>query len=382
MKKIFFGLIVLSLGFLNTVSTHAQAVPKMEFFYGAECPHCHDEMEWFPDLLKMYPDLEIEKIEVWHNPKNKIRWAQRLAEFGMTPSGVPTNIINGTDVIVGFEPDALLASFQKHFGPPENPDTKNNFLPEKENSDSWKKYLSYSWPVMALTLGLIDGFNPCAMWTLLILIGFLLSMESKRRRWWIGSIFVGSSAILYALALLGYLLGFTVISAWVASSVMGWIFRAVGILAVGTGLFSLHSWMKKSVDCDVRNLESKKKFKSKLEKILAQEKFILVIAGVIGLAFSVNALELLCSFAIPTAFTATIISLKLPFWEQLLAIGIYDIGYIFDDILVLFIALWTMSLKVFSPRVVQISHLVGGILLLVLGALLIFDPEFLSMLLN
>jgi len=378
MKKISFGLIVLALGFWNFANNvHAQAIPKMEFFYGAECPHCHDEMKWFPDLMKMYPDLEIEKIEVWHNPENQIRWRQRMAEFGMQPTGVPTNIIEG-DVVVGFEPNKILDSLGKYFGPP----IRTEQDAYSTDLKGWEKYLAYSWPMMSITLGLVDGFNPCAMWTLLVLIGFLLSMESKRRRWWIGGVFVGSSALLYGLALLGYLVGFTGISAWVASSVMGWIFRAVGVLAVGTGLFSLRSWMKKSVDCEVRDLGSKQKFKNKLEKILAQEKFVLVLAGVIGLAFSVNALELLCSFAIPTAFTATLIGLKLPLWEQLTAIGIYDVGYIFDDVLVLFIALWTMSLKVFSPKVVQISHLVGGILLLVLGAFLIFDPQFLAMLLN
>ncbi len=379
MKKILFGFGILVLGFLNVSNlAQAQQIPMMEFFHGAECPHCHDELEWFPELQKLYPDVEIRQFEVWHNPENQLFWESRLREFGMTPQGVPTNII-GDDVVMGFKPDEILQAFEKNFGPPESGEVTKIVSQENE---TWKKYLSYSWPAMALTLGLIDGFNPCAMWTLLILIGFLLVMESRRRRWWIGGVFVGSSAILYFLALLGYLLGFTGISAWVAGSIMGWIFRVVGVLAVGTGLFSLRSWMKKSVDCEVRDLDSKQKFKSKLAKILAQEKFIWVLAGVIGLAFSVNALELLCSFAIPTAFTATLINLKLPFWEQLTAIGIYDIGYIFDDVLVLFIALWTMSLKVFSPKVVQISHLVGGILLLILGAFLIFDPQFLAMLIG
>ncbi|MCF7905661.1 hypothetical protein K9L63_00510 [Candidatus Gracilibacteria bacterium] len=376
MNRFLLGCSALLLGFLNTTNiTQAQQVPVMEFYHGAECPHCHEERQWFPELKKLYPDLDIQAFEVWHDASNQKRWTQRMTELGMQPTGVPTNIINN-EVIVGFKPVEILSVLKRHYGPPVDPDMKISV--ETKNSEGWKKYLESSWPVMALALGLVDGFNPCAMWTLLILIGFLLTMESKRRRWWIGGVFVGSSAILYGLALLGYLFGFTGVSAWVASSVMGWIFRAVGILAVGTGIFSLRSWMKKSVDCEVRDLESKQKFRSKLEKILAKEKFILVLAGVVGLAFSVNALELLCSFAIPTAFTATLVNLDLPMWKQLTAIGIYDVGYIFDDVLVLFIALWTMSLKVFSPKVVQISHLVGGILLLALGAFLIFDPQFLA----
>jgi len=368
---------------LGIDKTQAQQIPIIELYYGAECPHCHDEIKWFPTLKKLYPDLKIQEFEVWHNPENQQHWVQRMTDIGMKPTGVPTNII-GDEAVVGFNPAEIISVLKRHYGPPVDSEMNLNIETEsqKTSDENWKKYLSASWPIMALILGLVDGFNPCAMWTLLILIGFLLAMENKRRRWWIGGIFVGSSAILYGLALLGYLFGFTGVSAWVTSSVMGWIFRAVGILAVGTGLMSLKSWLKKSVDCEVRDLESKQKFRNKLQKILAQDKFIVVLIGVIGLAFSVNALELLCSFTIPTAFTATLINLDLSLWKQLSAVGIYDIGYIFDDVAVLFIALWTMSLKVFSPRIVQISHLVGGILLLVLGLFLVFDPQFLAQLIG
>ncbi|MCF7830796.1 hypothetical protein K9M41_02265 [Candidatus Gracilibacteria bacterium] len=375
MKKLLFGLGFVLLGFLGTTNNvQAQRAVTMEFYHGAECPHCHEERQWFPELKKMYPDIQIKEFEVWHNPQNKALWTQRMRELGMVPTGVPTNII-GNEAIVGFNAPGILALLEKHFGPPLDPKAKVEI--PKEN-DSWKKYLTSSWPAMAFMLGILDGFNPCAMWTLLILIGFLLSMENKKRRWWIGGIFVGSSALLYGLALLAYLFGFIEVSSWVAGSVMGWIFRLVGVLAVGTGLLSLKNWLKKGVECDVRGMESKQKFRNKLSEILAREKFILVIAGVVGLALSVNAIELLCSFAIPTAFTATLVNLKLPLWQQLSAIGIYDFAYILDDVLVLVIALWTMSLKVFSPKIVQISHLIGGLLLLVLGLFLIFDPQFLA----
>jgi len=371
MKKIILGLALLVGMWSGTTS--AQQIPTMEFFYGAECPYCHDEMKWFPELKEMYPDLEIKQYEVWHNVENKILWGHRMKEMGTKATNVPTNII-GNDIIVGFNSEAILASLEKHFGPPA---VERKNVPKGE-SQAWKKYLEYSWPAMSVMLGLLDGFNPCAMWTLLILIGFLLTMESKKKRWIIGSIFVISSAIIYFAALLAYLLGFAEISSLISGPLMDWIFRIVGVLAVGTGVLAFKNAFKKGIDCEVRDMASKKRFRDRLSAILEKEKLVFVLVGVIGLAFSVNAIELLCSFAIPTAFTATLVSMDMGFAKQLMAISLYDLAYIFDDVLVLTIALWTMSLKILSPKLVQVSHFIGGILLLILGGFLIYDPSVLA----
>ncbi len=371
MKKLLLGLGLL-LGMWSG-TTFAQQIPTMDFFYGAECPHCHDEIKWFPQLMKMYPDLVINRYEVWHDVTNRILWEKRMKEFGLKPGGVPTNIINN-DIIEGFNSEGILDSLEKHYGPP----VVERNASSPDTSDNWKKYLEYSWPVMSVVLGLLDGFNPCAMWTLLILIGFLLTMESKRKRWMVGGIFVLSSALIYFTALLTYLLGFAEISTIVTGPVMDWVFRIVGILAIGTGALAFKNAFKKGIDCEVRDMESKKRFRDRLSAILEKEKLVFVLVGVVGLAFSVNAIELLCSFAIPTAFTATLVSLDIGLTKQLLAISLYDIAYIFDDVLVLVIALWTMSLKILSPKLVQISHFIGGILLVILGGFLIYDPSVLA----
>jgi hypothetical protein len=38
-----------------------------------------------------------------------------------------------------------------------------------------------SLPVLTVVIGLLDGFNPCAMWVLLFLITLLLGMENRKR---------------------------------------------------------------------------------------------------------------------------------------------------------------------------------------------------------
>jgi len=239
----------------------------------------------------------------------------------------------------------------------------------------WAGVMDYSYPIMSFVLGLIDGFNPCAMWTLFILIGFLLSLDDTKKRWLIGGIFIGSSGLIYMAALLAYLFGFKEITQVVATSSMQWVFFAIGGIAILTGILSFFSISKKGVECNVRDAKSKQKFTARIQSILEREKFYLVLGGIVVLAFSVNAFELLCSFAIPTVFTATLISIDLNLAEELLALFIYDFAYILDDIIVFTIAIKTLSLKVFDKKLVQITHAIGAILLIIIGLLLIFDSE-------
>jgi len=65
-------------------------------------------------------------------------------------------------------------------------------------------------------------------------------------------------------------------------------------------------------------------------------------------------------------------------YKQLIAVGLYDLMYMIDDLIVFAIAMYTLNLKVFSPKITKITHIIGGIILLILGALLLFNPSFLS----
>ncbi len=243
-------------------------------------------------------------------------------------------------------------------------------------NDAWYSGVTdYFWPIMSFILGLVDGFNPCAMWTLFILLGFLIPMKSSRKRWLIGGVFIGSSAIIYMGALLAYLYGFKTVTQYLATSVMSWVFVVVGLMSIIAGIFTMRNAKNKGIDCEVRDVKSKKQFHQKLSDILSQDSMFLILIGVIILAFSVNSLELLCSIAIPTIFTSTLLSLKLSNFENLTALFIYDFAYILDDLVVFIIAIKTLSLKVFSPKLVQIANFIGAIVLIFLGLLLVFDSE-------
>ena len=62
---------------------------------------------------------------------------------------------------------------------------------------------SISIPVVAIILGTIDGFNPCAMWILLLLINICITMKDKKKMKIVGFPFIISSALVYFLSMVG-----------------------------------------------------------------------------------------------------------------------------------------------------------------------------------
>jgi hypothetical protein len=87
--------------------------------------------------------------------------------------------------------------------------------------------MRYSLPAITIIIAGLDGFNPCAMWTLIFLLGLLVGMKSRWRRWTLGTAFIVTSAAIYFLFMAAWLnlilfLGF-----------LWWIRGGIGLVALG-----------------------------------------------------------------------------------------------------------------------------------------------------
>jgi len=89
--------------------------PVLDFFHGAECPHCQKEKRWHPVLRAMFPGIKINQYEIWHHPENQELLQKRLDELGKESTGVPTNII-GEDVVTGFSAETIVKAITKTYG--------------------------------------------------------------------------------------------------------------------------------------------------------------------------------------------------------------------------------------------------------------------------
>ncbi|MFA9476069.1 MAG: hypothetical protein ACERJ2_16095 [Filomicrobium sp.] len=230
-----------------------------------------------------------------------------------------------------------------------------------------------SLPLLTVLLAAVDGFNPCAMWVLVFLIGLLLGMENKARMWLLGGTFLLTSALVYFLFLSAWLNIFLVLGALL------WIRLAVGGFALVGGAYYLREFaLNPDAVCKVTNPGERRTIMDALKRTVQEEHFWLALAGIVVLAAGVNLIELLCSAGLPAVFTNVLSLSDLSSWQYYGYLLLYISVFLADDVIIFITAMVTLQATGLTASYSRYSHLIGGTAMVVIGALLIFRPEWLA----
>ena len=233
---------------------------------------------------------------------------------------------------------------------------------------------NFSLTSAAALIGLIDGFNPCAMWILLFLISVLIGMKDRKRMWALGLTFLVTSALVYMLIMLSW------ISIAVKITTIVWVRNIIAVVAIVGAIINLKSFFASNKDnggCDVVDEKKRKKVFQKIRKFTSEKSFLLALVGVMGLAISVNLVELACSAGLPLVFTELLVLNHTSDFMKFMYTLIYIFFFLIDDLIVFFIAMFTMKVTGISTKYNKFSHLLGGIIMLAIGILLLVKPEWL-----
>lgn len=228
---------------------------------------------------------------------------------------------------------------------------------------------------LSALLGTIDGFNPCAMWVLITFLVILSQAGSRKKMIFLAGLFILAEAIMYNLILNVWY------QAWDFVALDQIVTPLVGFLALGGGLFFLWRWRKNrnvALVCDISSIDQQSRTIDKFNAIVQQPLTIATVAAIIVIAFSVNIIEFACSIGIPQAYTKILELNMLTFLERQWYIFIYTIGYMIDDFVVFGLAIWGYSkLQAHGQKYAQLSLLVGGVLMVLLGLILVINPQLL-----
>ena len=236
---------------------------------------------------------------------------------------------------------------------------------------------SFSLFTLSAMLGVIDGFNPCAMWVLVTFLTLLSQAGSKKKMIMLAGIFILAQGIMYNLILNVWY------KTWDFVALDQYVTPIVGLLALGGGIFFLWRWNKNRATanqlvCDISDIETQSKTISKFQEIVNKPVTIASILGILVIAFSVNVIEFACSIGIPQAYTKILELNMLTFLERQWYILVFSLGYMLDDVIVFGLAIWGYSkLQAHGGKYAQQSLLIGGVLMLVLGAVLVLNPSLL-----
>ncbi len=234
---------------------------------------------------------------------------------------------------------------------------------------------TFSLFTLSAVLGIIDGFNPCAMWVLITFLTLLSQAGSKKKMIFLAGIFIVAEAIMYNMILNVWY------KTWDFVALDQYVTPLVGLLSLGGALFFLWRWHKNkeaTLVCDITDLDTQMKTINKFQAVINQPITIASILAILVIAFSVNIIEFACSIGIPQAYTKILEINMLTTLERQWYILIYTFGYMIDDFIVFGLAIWGYSkLQSHGGKYAQLSLLIGGILMLILGLILIVDPTIL-----
>lgn len=395
MKKMI-TILIFFFTFLFSPVCYAEEKMDLYLFYGDGCPHCEAELQFLEEVKKEYSHLEIHTYETWKSDENNKLLTRVKNALGIENPYVPFTVINGKGYTgysentayqirkelenYDFEKEdivdkvtanpTLYDKTQKQTKPPATKEKEDTsvVLPLLGKIDAKE----VSIPLIAIVMGLVDGFNPCAMWILLFLISMLIGMKNKKRMWILGITFLTSSALCYLLFMLSWLEVAKMVSS------ISIVQKAIAVVALIGGTINLIRYFTREEDaCDVVDEKKRKKIFARIQKFTKEKNLFFAIIGIILLAFSVNLVELACSAGLPVLFTQILAMNDLSSFAYAFSIFLYIFFFLIDDIIVFSIAMLSMKLTGFSTKYSAYSHLIGGILMLLIGILLIFQPEIL-----
>jgi thiol-disulfide isomerase/thioredoxin len=374
-------------------------------FWREGCPHCEKEIAFLDEIAAEKPAMRVHRFEVIRNRAHAALLREVGSTLGVDVSAIPLTVI-GDVVFVGYGDDAstgreLVARIETclrqdcpdsvkpllrgggaaDIPPPAahptapTPASARVVLPETVRLPlvGEVRTAALSLPALTVVLGALDGFNPCAMWVLVFLLGLLAGLKDRRRMWLLGGAFVVASGAIYFVFLAAWL------NVMLFLGTLTLIRVAIGFVALAGGGYYLREFVRNQpAACEVTRPERRQRVFARLRDLSQREELWLALGGIVLLAFAVNLVELLCSAGIPAVYTQLLALNALPAWQYYAYLVLYVFVFMADDLVVLAAALLTLHVTGLTGRYARWSNLVGGVVLLGVGGLLLLKPEWLA----
>ncbi len=383
MKRILLFIFTLAILILPFKQAMAVSPPTIDLFYSPTCPHCKEEISFLGTLENKYPNLIINKHNVFQSNTTEVlkTFFEKYKVPAFKQGQVPITFINdeyyvGFNNIIGNDIENQIKKAEKKIDnqtatpTTDVSATKTLKLPLLGNIN-----LSEHSPLfLSIFIGTLDGFNACAMVALGFLLAVLIATKMRKRLLLVGGTFILVSGLVY----------FLFISAWLNLFMfLGqamWINIVVSAITIMFALFILKDYIK-GIVCKICNIDPnsknpldkwQKKLFTAMSRITSSNMPLpLMLLGVAVVAAGINTVELFCSFGFPLAFTSYLTSLGLSTSSYYFYLIIYVVFYMIDDFIIFLVALATLRVTKMSDKYLRFIMLISGIVLLLLGIFMI-----------
>lgn len=373
------------------------------FFWGDGCPHCAAEKPFLEDLAQRYPQVSLQSYEVWYNDANREIFFAMAAKAGFEPQGVPVTFI-GDKVWTGFREDmqaemeaAVKACLENTCPDPgrgvagispeqpemEEPAAHPEPIPAAAEAEPNQITLpllgvinldAYSLTFSTIIIAFVDGFNPCSLWVLSILLALVLNTGSRRKTLLVGLTFLFVTAGLYVLFIAGLFKVFTIVS------FIGWIQVVVALLALGFALVNIkdYFWYKEGLSFTISDKHKPGIYRNIRNIISGDKSGLGLIGATVVMATGVALIEMPCTAGFPVLWTKLVSAHEVTTLNFILLLGLFMLVYLIDELIIFGSAVVTLKASKLEEKHGRLLKLVGGVVMLALAIVLLINPELMN----
>jgi thiol-disulfide isomerase/thioredoxin len=374
-----------------------QVVVRLWFGYSSTCPHCHEAMPFVDELEERLPWLEVHRLRVdGPDAEAAVAKVEELAALaGERFQYVPAFLYAGRLVVgwddastTGAEMEAGLRAYRESLEEPNRsgqPGAPGGLAPESAGGESDGRTsvdipllgevdaAGASLPLLAVVLGGLDAFNPCALSILLFLMSVLAGTGDRRRMALIGGIFVAVSGLVYFVLMAAWLNAFLIFGA------LRWVTVVAGVAAVAAALINLkdHVWFRRGISLQLPESAKPSVF-GRILDIPEQARLRVMVLTTVLVAAVANTYEMLCTGGFPVVFTRVLTLSELPTPVYYGYLALYALIYVVPPALIVTAFVLTLGSRGVSVREARDLKLLSGLLMLGFGVLLLSAPELLG----
>jgi len=405
-------LLVLAAAIAGTVMPALASNPAQQgnpvtiyFFWGDGCPHCAAAEPFLADLAGRHPGVVIRDYEVWNHPENREPLIKMAAKFGFEPTGVPTIFI-GDRYWVGFAEDTIGAEIAAKVaacaqsGCPDAgsgvlapaatpalaavaPDPLPAALAPSGGAAAGALSLPFLGTVdlatqsLALSTALIafvDGFNPCSLWVLGVLLALTLHTGSRKKVFIIGMVFLTVTSLVYALFIAGLFTMFSIVS------FAPWIRVVIALLALFFAVVNIkdYFWYKEGISFTIADDKKPGLYRSMRRVLSAGDSMPALIGATIVMSAGASLVEFSCTAGFPVLWTNLLAAQGVTALTFVALLLLYMFIYQVDEMAIFLAAVVSLRASKLEEKHGRILKLIGGTLMLTLAVVMLVNPNLMS----
>ncbi len=228
--------------------------------------------------------------------------------------------------------------------------------------------------ISTILIALVDGFNPCSLWVLTMLLALTLHTGSRKKVLFIGLIFLTVTAVIYALFIVGL---FSVLK---TARFMGWVRVVVALIALVFAVVNIkdYFWYKEGLSFTISDKQKPGLFQ-KMRAVMDASQSIWGMAGAtVALAVGVSMVEFSCTAGFPVIWTNILTSQNVSGLTFVFLLLVYMLIYQLDELVIFFSSVATLKAGRIEEKHGRILKLISGTLMLTLGLVMLINPALMN----